>query len=265
MRATLRFFMIGRLSLLVLCLPAAALAHDFWIEPSSFRPPVGQTFTASLRVGEEFVGDPVPRISPQIERFFVRQNNHDYTVNGLEHQDPAGYLRLDTPGPAVIAFRSKPVHLDLAADKFEQFLRLQGLEKISASRASRGETAKPDRELFSRCAKSIVTVGTSSSDAGNYDPVGLRLELIPERSHKTDSASFRLLFEGKPLAGALVSALFRDIVLPKMSARTDAKGRVTLPLKQSGVWLVETVHMVAAPAGSNADWESLWASLTFER
>lgn len=204
-------------------------------------------------------------MSPQIDRFFVRQDGHDFPVNGLENQDPAGYLRLDKPGPAVIVYRSKPVHLDLAADKFEAFLHVQGLEKISALRASRGEAGKPDREMFSRCSKALVNVGKSGADAGNYDPVGLRLELIPVRSQKADSATFRLLYEGKPLAGALVSALFRDILLPKVSARTDAQGRVTLPMTQRGVWLVETVHMVAAPAGSGADWESLWASLTFER
>ena len=257
--------MTRRLPLLVLLFPTVALAHDFWIEPSSFRPPAGQSLTASLRVGEEFVGDPVPRASSQIERFFVRQDKRDIPVGGLEHQDPAGYLRLDAPGPAIIAFRSKPVHLDLAADKFEQFLRVQGLEKISALRASRGETAKPDRELFSRCAKALITVGKSSSDAGNYDPVGLRLEILPARSSKRDASSFRLLYEGKPLAGAQITALYRDVVLPRITARTDAAGRVTLPLKERGVWLVETVHMVPAPAGSNADWESLWASLTFER
>ena len=28
--------------------------------------------------------------------------------------------------------------------------------------------------------------------------------------------------------------------------------------------MVKAVHMVPAPAGSNADWSSFWASLTFE-
>ena len=40
---------------------------------------------------------------------------------------------------------------------------------------------------------------------------------------------------------------------------------MTLALPKAGVWLVKSVQMVAAPTGVNADWESLWASLTFER
>ncbi|HEY8849582.1 MAG TPA: DUF4198 domain-containing protein, partial [Thermoanaerobaculia bacterium] len=74
-----------------------------------------------------------------------------------------------------------------------------------------------------------------------------------------------VLFEGKPVANAFVTAIHRDDPAARVSARSDASGRVTLSLPRSGVWLVKSVQMIAAPAGSNADWESLWASLTFER
>ena len=32
----------------------------------------------------------------------------------------------------------------------------------------------------------------------------------------------------------------------------------------AGVWLIKSVQMIDAPRGSNAEWESLWASLTFD-
>jgi uncharacterized GH25 family protein len=56
----------------------------------------------------------------------------------------------------------------------------------------------------------------------------------------------------------------RDEPDKRLSARTDKAGRVSLALPRGGVWLVKAVHMVPAPADSGADWESLWASLTFE-
>jgi uncharacterized GH25 family protein len=71
----------------------------------------------------------------------------------------------------------------------------------------------------------------------------------------------QLLFEGKPLAGALVTAIHRDDTTKRVSARTDAKGAVSLPLA-GGVWLIKSVHLVR---GREQTWESLWASLTFER
>jgi len=50
----------------------------------------------------------------------------------------------------------------------------------------------------------------------------------------------------------------------KLSARTDADGRVRLRLRSDGMWMIKAVHMVPAPAGADGDWASYWASLTFE-
>ena len=72
----------------------------------------------------------------------------------------------------------------------------------------------------------------------------------------------RLLYQGKPLAGALVMALQRGRP-DKVTARSDSRGRALLKLDRPGFWLVKAVHMIPAPADAGADWESLWASLTF--
>ena len=51
----------------------------------------------------------------------------------------------------------------------------------------------------------------------------------------------------------------------KQSARSDADGRVAFRVHSGGMWLIKAVHMIPAAAGSDAQWESLWASLTFQR
>jgi uncharacterized GH25 family protein len=242
--------------------------HDFWIEPSTFRPAVGQMITASLLVGQDFAGDPVPRSVQLMDSFTVRETGGERPIVGMENRDPAGYLRLEKSGIAVIGYRSKPYPLELAADKFEDFLKLEGLENIRALRLQRGESKKPDRERFFRYAKSIVLTGqATASDGAAFDQVfGYRLELIPETNPMTATPlCVRILFEGKPLAGALVTAIPRDNPLLRISARSDRAGHVTLNLPGPGVWLVKSVQIVPAPAGANVDWESLWASLTFQR
>jgi hypothetical protein len=50
----------------------------------------------------------------------------------------------------------------------------------------------------------------------------------------------------------------------KLMAQSDRDGRAAFKIEEPGPWLVKAVHMVPAPAGSNADWESFWASLTFD-
>jgi len=74
----------------------------------------------------------------------------------------------------------------------------------------------------------------------------------------------KLLYESKPLAGALVIAMHRDDPSLRLRVRSDAAGRASFKLPKAGVWMIKSVQMIAAPAASNADWESLWASLTFE-
>ncbi len=242
-----------------------AYAHDFWIEPSTFRPAPGQLITTSLRVGQDFIGDPVPRSAQFIETFTFRQSSGEKEVVGMENRDPAGYLRIDSPGLTLIGYRSKANLLSLDAAKFEEFLKLEGLERISTIRAQRHETTKPDRENFYRYAKAVLRAG--SGTGARYDqPFGYRYEIVPETDPTAQTPlRVRLLFEGKPLAGALVTAMHRDDPSVRIQLRSDRQGRVTLNLPKDGVWLVKSVQMIEAPAGSPADWESMWASLTFER
>jgi uncharacterized GH25 family protein len=250
-------------------LAAPLLAHDFWIEPTGFRPEVGSVVGLSLRVGQGFRGDPVPLNPARIAKFVtVSPAGAETPVDGVPGGDPAGTARIAAPGYVVAGYRSSPSFLELPGDKFEAYLKEEGLEKVSAVRARRGESAKPSKEIFSRCAKSLLDAGGAGT-VGFDRALGFRLELLPARSPKKLPATggalpVRLVYEGKPLAGALVVAMNRDEPEKPISARTDKAGGVILALPRGGVWLVKAVHMVPAPAESGADWESLWASLTFE-
>jgi uncharacterized GH25 family protein len=73
-----------------------------------------------------------------------------------------------------------------------------------------------------------------------------------------------LLFENKPIANRLVEAMNPKHPELTLAARTDEHGRVTFTLPEPGFWLIGAVHMVEAPAETGADWESIWASLTFD-
>jgi len=244
---------------------AAALhAHDFWIEPSTFHPAAGMTVAVGLRVGQNFVGDPVPRSSPYIERFVVKQGTVEEPINGVDSTDPAGWFTANGRVPAVIAYRSKPSRVEQPAAKFEDYLRQQGLERIVALRAQRGERGKPGTEIFSRCAKAILT-GERASIAVTQ-PVGLRYEIVPSADPTFGGAPFRgrVVYERTPAAGMLVEAIFLKQPSIRLAARSDAAGAFSFALPRAGVWLIKSVQMIGAPRGADAEWESLWASLTFD-
>ena len=74
----------------------------------------------------------------------------------------------------------------------------------------------------------------------------------------------RLTYQGQPLAGALVVAINQASPAEKLRARSDKDGRVRFRLPRAGMRLIKAVHMIPAPAEGHADWESFWASLTFD-
>jgi uncharacterized GH25 family protein len=92
------------------------------------------------------------------------------------------------------------------------------------------------------------------------------LELIPASDPTLAAGPFRgrLLYRGSPLAGVRVVAIPRSNPSAALATRSDARGDFSLPLPDGGVWLIKAVHMVEAGWFSRADWQSLWASLTFE-
>jgi hypothetical protein len=101
---------------------AGARAHDFWIEPSTFHPAPGATVAVGLRVGQDFIGDPVPRASAYIASFAVRQNDADRDVGGADRIDPAGFLRADGSATAIISYASTGADIELPPDEFEDYL-----------------------------------------------------------------------------------------------------------------------------------------------
>jgi len=258
---------VALLAALVTLTSRVAGAHDFWIEPSTFRPEAGALVMLRLRVGEHFRGDPVPLNPPLVKEFVVATDGGSEPILRRPGAEPAGVVAVPQAGVAVVGYRSLPQRVELPAVDFERYLGTEGLEAVIRTRATRGESAAPGREIFSRAAKALLAVGGGRPASGHDRVLGFTLELIPERSpyalRAGDELAVMLRYEGKPLAGALVMALHGSGET-LATIRTDASGRVRVPLSRGGAWLVKAVHMVPAPAGSDADWESIWASLTFE-
>src|SRR4051812_11471398 len=253
------------IAIFVASIAVGASAHDFWIEPSTFHPAVGDRVAAALRVGQKLAGDPLPNIPPLIDRFIVRGASAERPVVGRAGADPAGIAFIAEGGLHWIGYQSNSYPVALEGPKFEDYLRDEGLERIIDARKKNGQSAAPGRERFYRCAKALL----DTPGAANFDvPLGFTLELVPRKNpyaiKNAGDLPLALKFHGKPIANVLVVAMSKADPANAVRARTDAKGRVTLPLAHAGFWLIKAVHMEAAPADAGVDWESWWASITFE-
>ena len=245
----------------------AAWAHDFWIVPTSFFPQPGQTLGVALRVGEHLVGDPVPRDPALVKTFIVAHAAGRQEIVGRAGMEPAGALRVAAPGLHVVGFHSQPIPIELPPEKFNQYLKEEGLDAIVDLRRRRGQADASAREIFSRCAKSLLLVGPPNEETQDQ-VLGFTLELVAERNpyalRRGQTLPLRLLYQDRPLAGVLIVAINQMKPAEKLSARSDKNGRVQFNLRPGGMWLVKAVHMVEAPPGSHAEWASYWASLTFD-
>ena len=260
-------FILPALFLLTTLAAVPAGAHEYWIEPTSFRPAVGRKVPLRLYVGQDFRGESQIFLPALFDRYAVVGSAGEQPVTGTAGDDPAGGFTPAQPGLHVVVFHSNlaTVNFDSRAD-FERYLDKEGLERVrSLPDYERLVNRKIIRERYSRNAKSLITVG-SPAEADRI--VGLPLELIAERNPavggQRGAFPVRLLLRGKPLQGALVIAFQRTNPVTRITARTDENGRALLPLKNPGLWLLSAVHLSPAPRFAREEWESLWASLTFE-
>jgi len=267
---------------------APALAHDFWIEPTSFRPVAKAPVGLSLLVGEHFTGDTLPRNPQLLRRFVVVGPDGEAPVAGIAGTSPAGLLAPAKAGLYIVGYESRQTIAEMDRDTMETYIEEEGLAaQLSAAKAA----DFPVKDAFSRSAKTLLLVpedkkaptkvasagspkagspkaGTQSSKARYDHLLGLPLELVPlANPHELAGdrkLPLKLLYRGKPLSGILVSALHQDDPLHPVQGTTDDDGQVRLLLSRPGPWLIKAVRIERTQASSEADYESLWASLTFE-
>lgn len=261
-------FMRNSRCLLIAALLAVAwpaTAHDFWIEPQAFRPKPGTAVGLRLFVGQEFKGDSVPYFPQKFERYIVAGPAGTQPIPGVLGDEPAGTVTPAAPGLYVVGLHTRPDSVSFdTSEEFEKYLLKEGLERNLALHQRRHKAGKKIGESYFRCAKSLIAAGAVGDEADHV--LGFPLELIAETSpYRTHALRLRLLYQGKPLSGALVVAFNKAAPLDKLKARTDPDGRVIFNFKRRGTWLVTAVHMIPAPRGNEAQWESIWASLSFER
>lgn len=261
-----RMLAAAPLAALCLLLAAPASAHEFWIEPETYRPAPGAKVPVRLVVGQYFKGESMPYLTQNFPRFFYADARGTETIRSILGDDPAATLAIRAPGRLWIVLRSG--YFDLVYDKPGEFATFLAYEGITALVPPDQRGKIPVTETYSRGAKSLLAVGKPEPGSAPDRAFGLPLELIAETdpySGKAGEFRVRLLYQGAPLAGTQVTAFNKAVPGKRLAeVRTDASGHAQLTLDRKGVWLVNAVHLIPAQKKSGAQWETLWASLTFE-
>lgn len=249
---------------------APVVAHTLYFLPAKFKVGLGETLVFSLHNGDSFPSSDEAVSPGRLLDCRLVSNAGTTPVTDFRVLGRATHavVKMERAGSHWLAVRTRPNMLSLDAGKFESYLKEEGLEWAVEYRKNHGEGLKPGRERYRKHAKALVVAGTPS-DVWRA-PLGLELEFIPEADPAAlkpgSSLPVQLLWRGRPAANIRIERAWAsggrhgiEIV-----GRTGADGRIAVPVDKAGQWRVHGVAIERAAQSTGADWESYWATLTFE-
>jgi uncharacterized GH25 family protein len=255
---------------------SASGAHEFWVQPNDYWLRPSQATTAvTLQVG---LGPERQRSAISLSRItrfeMVAPGGASIDLRADLHPGgPAkdGDLGFGAPGAYVVVLETDDrAQSRLPASRFNDYLKTEGLTPALEERARTHRMNTDGSETYSRRTKAIVQVGPPSEDsqAQVTRPLGLPLEIVPEvnpyAARPAGALPVKVIYEGQPLAGALVS--FTDLdhdAEPFETRLTDAEGRARFTMPKHGRWLLNVVWTKPLPASANTDFETVFSSLSF--
>ncbi|HZK78460.1 MAG TPA: DUF4198 domain-containing protein [Gemmatimonadaceae bacterium] len=248
-------------------------AHDFFFRANSFFVTPGATVHLRALNGT----------FSKSENSITRDRLRDLSVvgpGGHDHPDTASWsttgdtsvltVKVGAQGTYVVGASLKPREITLKSPDFNKYLADDGIPDILALRKKKAEMGKDATERYSKHIKALVQAGSKRD--GNYATIlGYPAELVPLDNPYSvragGSIRVRSMVDGKPAGNQLIVSGGRTPAggrFPERRVHSDASGVARVPLPKSGQWYVKFIHMVPFTGAEKIDYESKWATLTFE-
>lgn len=246
---------------------ALAAAHDTWLVPVRLAVPAGTRVTLNMTSGMAFPKNETRIDTARLETAMVRLAGQSSALKPIASPESALRLQatLSKPGVATMWASLKPKTLDLTPKQVTEYL-----EEIGAPDSVRRlyvAVRQPPRwrERYTKYTKTYVAVGEGKNDSSWREPVGLGLEFVPLSDPTAiavgDSVSIRVLRGGAPAAAFAIGDVFAAEISNRL-VRTDANGVAKLPALRAGLWMLRGTDLRRPPNGVDADWESMFSTLT---
>lgn len=241
----------------------AALADSPYLRPNVFD----ATGRDHVTVEASFTDDVFEaRVVMRSAFFHVVGPNGDTPISAVTYLRDLAVFEAETPVDGTYRLSSGPREGRTA----KMYRNAEGVWKMVGEEDA---PPLPDATLVDvqsiTTADVYVTRGAPSNEA--LQPTGRGLEMKPLTHPNAivagQDATFKMLLEGRPLAGQPVT-VFREAGLydgRKVEADlvTDAEGRFTVRVSDPGAYLTLLRYRTEAPAGAATPWRSYSHTLTF--
>ena len=259
---------------LAIAITATALqAHDFFFRTDTYFTPPNSTVHLRALNGT----------FSKSENSITRDRLRDVSVvgpNGRQPQDTSNWsvagdtsvltVKVGDAGTYVVGASLNTKEITLKSADFNKYLADDGIPDVLTARRKNGALGKDATERYSKHIKALLQVGMKR-DGAFSTILGYPAELVPLDNPYSAKVGgtirVRALVDGKPSANQLVVTGGRTPTggrLAEKRVRTDASGVARVRLAARGQWYVKFIHMVPFAGTERIDYESKWATLTFE-
>jgi uncharacterized GH25 family protein len=263
----------GITTALVLGSAIAAAAHDMFVQPVRFF--VEENADVIVRV--------LNGTFSKSENSIARDRLADLSVvspTGRQRVDTAAWsatgdtsrftMRTGVAGTYVVGVSTRPNVIPLEAKDFNLYLAEDGIPDVLAARRRNAEMDQPARERYAKHVKALIQVGAARSEHFATE-LGYPAELVPLENPYTlqvgATLRVRTLVDGRPAGNQYVLYGGRTSTgarIAQRNVRSDAEGIARVPLRTRGTWYVKFINMARLEGDTAVDYESKWATLTFQ-
>jgi uncharacterized GH25 family protein len=252
----------------ILLTASFTLSHEFWLQTKKFRYALGEEMNVAFLVGENFEGEPWDLKKNKIEK--LELSHLAKSIDLRQQVKPEAKEKLKykfaEEGTYLLSMESNNAFIELEAEKFNDYLKEDGLDDVLDIRTKTNTLNKPSREFYSRHVKLLVQAG-KKTDGSFKKKTGMRLEIIPAQNpyllKSGDYLQCLVLFDGKPSPHQMIKVWNKiGNTTFQQNNYTEDDGMIKFPISSKGPWMVSTVKMIASEK-PGADWQSFWGSLVF--
>lgn len=233
--------------------------HNLWI--------VAKDENDEIKV-EVITSDKFPEsdsaVKPErIKDFRLISGNDSIEITDFQTTENSLVTKIKNKKAELAALELFPHPIVLEAAKFAGYIKSEDAESFVAPNFVKDETTEPQRESYAKFAKVLI-------DNKSFDRiVGHKLEITLQENPAEiteDELLVKILFDGEPIENLRVSSGAENLNGEKYAAHslTDENGLAKIAISGKGLWFIRTHFIRPHSEKNDFDWESFWASITFQ-
>jgi uncharacterized GH25 family protein len=246
----------------------SAIGHDTWLVADRTKATPNTIITLDLTSGMAF---PALEAAPKRERVgnaSCRLAGQTFEISDISAGAKSLQFKtkLSAEGIATLWIKLPPRTIELKPEQVKEYLDEVSAPELLRKQWNEMKEPRRWRESYTKHPKTFVRVGNPASDQSWNAPVGMFLEIIPEKDPTAlragDDFPVQVLKDGKPLAGFALNAVSAGETKGE-TRLTDSSGRATFRMSRDGRWLLRGTNLRKSDR-PNIDFQSDFATLTIE-